>query len=110
VSGTAREVCQWESFDAECPPNHVIVMEYARYGRMHYGRCIKRDYGYVGCDVDVLDIADKHCSGKQSCKIQVPDPLMDRTQPCPEDLKLYLKANYSCVKGILVLCFCTIRN
>ena len=71
----------------------------AFYGRMQYGRCIRRDYGYVGCYADVRTLADTRCSGRRSCRISVPDKLFDGTTPCPEDLKLYLMAGYSCVKG-----------
>jgi len=41
----------------------------ARYGRMRQdGRCVKRDYGYVGCAADVLAHVDRLCSGR-CCKI-----------------------------------------
>ena len=44
----SQEYCQWETFKASCPDHHVVVMQSAIYGRMKYGRCIRRDYGYVG--------------------------------------------------------------
>jgi hypothetical protein len=93
------EYCQWETFEAQCKTDEVIIITKAFYGRMQYGRCIRRDYGYVGCVMDVLSLADMRCSGRQSCQIAVPDKLFDGTMPCPEDLKLYLMASYKCIKG-----------
>jgi len=45
------EYCQFETFNAACPADHVIMMEHAQYGRPRTGRCIARDYGYVGCSM-----------------------------------------------------------
>ena len=53
-----QEACQWETYKAECPAGEVVVMRAAAYGRMQYGRCVKRDYGYVGCFTDVTPCAD----------------------------------------------------
>jgi len=95
-----QEYCQWDTFDAKCPgPNEVIVMKAAQYGRMRYGRCIERDYGYVGCYREVLDLADQRCSGRRHCKIDVPDKLFARDHPCPKDLTPYLAVNFTCLKG-----------
>jgi len=93
------EYCQWEQLEITCEHDEVIMITSAFYGRMQYGRCIRRDYGYVGCYADVRTLADTRCSGRRSCRISVPDKLFDGTTPCPEDLKLYLMAGYSCVKG-----------
>jgi len=93
------EYCQWEELEITCQPDEVIIISGAYYGRMQYGRCIRRDYGYVGCYADVRALADTRCSGRRTCRISVPDMLFDGTTPCPEDLKLYLMAGYTCVKG-----------
>ena len=74
-------------------------MESAQYGRMELGRCLLRDYGYVGCGVSVLPYVDSRCSGRRSCNINIPDPVLDKVQPCPGDLKSYLQASYTCIKG-----------
>ena len=63
------------------------------------GRCVKMDYGHVGCASDVLDLADSRCSGRRQCQIRIPDALFGKTKPCPDDLKPYLEANYECLKG-----------
>ncbi len=36
-----QEFCQLETFSASCGQDEVIVMQYARYGRMRLGRCVK---------------------------------------------------------------------
>ena len=54
VSGP-REYCQWETFTAECPDGEILLMKNGVYGRMHLGRCVKNDFGYIGCGSDVLD-------------------------------------------------------
>ena len=76
-------------------------MTSAVYGRMAYGRCVKRDYGYVGCFKDVLHLADARCSGTHQCNITIPDKAFDRAiaKTCPEDLRRYLRASYTCRKG-----------
>jgi len=35
------------------------------------GKCVKRDYGYVGCAADVLAHVDRLCSGEPDHKIAV---------------------------------------
>ena len=92
--------CTFEEFTAECLPNEAIVMEKALYGRMQLdGVCVKRDYGYVGCQTDVRHLADLRCSGRPRCKIDIPDAIFDRTSSCPDDLELYLEASYMCIPG-----------
>lgn len=74
-------------------------MRHARYGRMRMGRCVKLDYGHVGCSSDVLDLADSRCSGRKQCIIRIPDALFAQTKPCPDDLKPYMEATFECVRG-----------
>ena len=50
-----REYCQWETFSAECPDGEMLLMKNGVYGRMRLGRCVKNDFGYIGCGSDVLD-------------------------------------------------------
>jgi hypothetical protein len=92
--------CENEVFNATCDPGHVIVMTKANYGRMHLCRCVVLNYGHIGCGADVLELADTRCSGKRQCEIRVPDPLLGKTKPCPDDLKPYLEADYRCIKGM----------
>ena len=94
-----KEYCHWDRFNAECGPEGVVIIDQAQYGRMAYGKCVERDYGYVGCYKDVLPLADARCSGRRSCEIRIPDEVFDTTKPCPKDLSRYLTASYRCVKG-----------
>ncbi len=43
-----REFCNWETFEAECSPAHVVLMTSAHYGRMNAGRCIQLKYDDKG--------------------------------------------------------------
>ena len=100
ADGQQREYCQWETFEARCSSeDQVIVISDAVYGRMAYGRCIRQEYGYVGCKANVRRLAASQCSGRHHCQIHVPDQMLDKTRPCREDLKLYLLIGYTCVKG-----------
>jgi len=88
-----------EVFHAECAVGEVVVMERARFGRMELGRCVTRNYGYIGCAVDVLSTLDDACSGHRACDLSVSDPALVRTKPCPKDFAAYLDADYRCVPG-----------
>ena len=89
-----------ETMQAKCEDNSVILLRYAMYGRMRLGRCVKTDFGFVGCAEDVLPVADGRCSGRRSCVIRVPDPIFENTRPCNEEFKSYLEAHYDCIPGI----------
>ena len=100
IPGVQRDYCQWEEFTASCSQDTVIIIELARYGRMKFGRCIKYNLGYIGCSIDVLDIADLSCSGRTRCQIGVPNAYLDSVKPCLSELKAYLTASYRCQKGL----------
>ena len=60
-SDILREYCNWETFNAQCRPGAVILMTSARYGRMKYGRCIRRTMDLdtkkpteIGCSEDII--------------------------------------------------------
>lgn len=94
------EYCDTEVFRAECPEGDVILLDRALYGRMRIGRCVEVDVaGYVGCMTDVLQMADRRCSGRRVCEIRIPDAEFEATGPCLKELKTYLEAAYSCVTG-----------
>ena len=95
----AEEYCLPEVFHAECAATEIILMERAAFGRMELGRCVTRNYGHVGCAVDVLHVLDLACSGHRSCELSVSDPALVRTKPCPKDFASYLDAEYRCVAG-----------
>jgi len=93
------EFCQWETFNASCRPDQVVVVTSAMYGRMQAGRCASRSYGSVGCSVDVLLYLSAICSGRQACHLVVPDRHLREMRPCPIDFAAYLEAGYKCVQG-----------
>ena len=74
-------------------------MTSAMYGRMRIGRCVESDLGYLGCSSDILDLADRKCSGKKTCEIRIPDGDLDKVNTCYKELKVYLEASYRCVRG-----------
>ena len=92
------EYCQWDTFNATCRQDEVILMRSAHYGRMKLGRCLKADY-FVGCSKDVLSHVDTRCSGRQTCVLNMPDPKLFNVQPCRKDLVAYFSASYDCVTG-----------
>ena len=56
--------------------------------------------GYEGCYSDVLNLAHRKCSGKNTCQISIPDPDFEATKPCSE-LQNYLETKYGCIAGNL---------
>ena len=40
-----EEYCPQESFNGRCNDGEVIEMKSAAYGRMHIGKCVKKDRG-----------------------------------------------------------------
>ncbi|KAI0242201.1 hypothetical protein LSAT2_014429 [Lamellibrachia satsuma] len=97
------EYCEMEIFKPKCTEGEVVVITNARYGRMSPGRCVGRDYGYLGCSTDVLDLADSWCSGRSSCQIPVPNSAFKRRVDCPKDLKPYFEVAYHCLQVQLAL-------
>ena len=55
-----REYCNWETFSAGCKPGEVVLMTSAKYGRMRFGRCVRKMYddsgtqAVVGCQEDII--------------------------------------------------------
>ncbi|ESO05681.1 hypothetical protein HELRODRAFT_171341 [Helobdella robusta] len=96
----AKEYCQFETFNASCPGDQVILMTMATYGRLAVGRCVSRNYGHLGCSSDVINHLDEACTGKSTCLYPVPQ-LRNLVQPCPTDLTVYLEAHYVCVLTLL---------
>ena len=92
-----------ETFNATCRRDEVIVMRSARYGRMKIGRCVKGNYGYLGCAADVLSYVDTKCSGRHTCKLVVPDTYLHDSKPCPGDFTSYMEASYACLKGQYII-------
>jgi len=107
------ETCQLETMEGRCHwRNEVIVMTSARWGRMKTGRCLDihpnalaalgHDPLFLGCSENVLSIMDRKCSGRASCDVRIPDPILDEIKPCYPDQTRYLETSYTCVKGLCV--------
>jgi len=105
--------CQLEAMTARCRWNsEVILVTSARWGRMAANRCLQihpnvlavlgHDPLFLGCSQDVLFLMDSKCSGRSECEIHIPDSDLDEVKPCYQDLKSYLTASYSCVKGTIL--------
>ena len=99
-----RVVCEAEKFQPMCADGEVVVMTEAMYGRMTIGRCVRTDYGYVSCGVNVLGYLDSKCSGRRSCELSIPDQGLKNViaaapNRCPHEFKTYLNASYDCYEG-----------
>ncbi|ESO06908.1 hypothetical protein HELRODRAFT_191240 [Helobdella robusta] len=71
-----QQYCFPWHFNASCGPDEMIMMTSAMYGRSSKGRC----------------------SGRRSCHVVTPDPILYQLKPCPNDFSVSLEADYSCVK------------
>jgi len=98
-SSVEQSLCQSEYLRVKCDADEVVIITQARYGRMRISRCVKENFGYVGCSIDVLPVLDLHCSGRRTCSVRVLDDNFDNVKPCHDDLKSYLEVKYTCVKG-----------
>ncbi len=78
----------------------MIEVTTARYGRMALGSCVTYDVG-MGCFNDILQPADRWCSGKQMCAITNAKLEMDAELgvSCPEELTSYIEITHQCLSG-----------
>ena len=92
-SPATQEVCLLETMKARCRWNsEVIVMTLALWGRMEASRCLdihpnfmsqfSEDPMFLGCSENVLPLLDAKCSGQSECDIEIPDPHLDKLNPC----------------------------
>ena len=95
-----EEYCHSETFSKSCPSHdEVIIIRRAEYGRMRVGRCV-HDSAYVGCRISVLTQLDRMCSGRPSCQVPLPNPVLDAVDPClVSTVKSYLQVAADCQKG-----------
>ncbi len=81
VFSESDEYCQPGEFSATCGPSEVIMADTAQYGRMRIGKCVKQNYGHLGCSIDVLKEVDRRCSGRHDCRYIY----VDKTWSLPTD-------------------------
>ncbi|ESN96075.1 hypothetical protein HELRODRAFT_189097 [Helobdella robusta] len=101
-----EEYCQSETFQAQCPQNEIILLKNFLFGRMRWGRCLSaegpiddlfsKSSGYLACFVDVKNIFNEICAGRQACEMAVAK--IDADSNCRKMFKNYLEAEYSCVR------------
>jgi len=72
------------------------------------GRCLqdeieheslKEDPMYMGCFEDVVQLVNARCSGRPDCEIRIPDPEMEKTNPCYRHMAKYMQVTYHCIRG-----------
>ena len=100
-------ICDMVVGKLKCPKKTVIKIHMAEYGREEGGRIcpsstsltskcrLREDDILVDETRDVMEILDKKCSDKKSCKIKPSTKLFG--DPCPQIYK-YLSLVYSCGK------------
>lgn len=98
-SGITMEYCLEDTLHLQCSADEVILIEGATYGRMKLNRCVRINYGYIGCGRDVTELLAAKCSGRRSCDVVNLEALFAGSNACPGDLKAYLEATYTCLKG-----------
>jgi len=96
--GALGEFCRRDTFQAACPVGQVIVVDYAKYGQMHVGKCVPHDHD--GCSSNVQMILDQECSGRRQCTMRVTDGRLMDTNACPDHVQPFLEVAYSCVSVI----------
>jgi len=100
LTGEIREYCQFDALEATCPENHVVIVEHAFYGRMRAGGCVRKAYGEMGCQANVIPYVDSVCSGRRQCTLGIHEIAQLGIRPCQEDLTSHLEASYTCLPVI----------
>ncbi|ESN90762.1 hypothetical protein HELRODRAFT_166464 [Helobdella robusta] len=96
VRGPA-EYCYYEKFEPRCEDGDVIIIINATYGRMSFGRCVRTNFGFIGCFDDVTGLLHRKCTGRQGCAVHVVEPTFSGLKPCNMELKSYLRVEFVCV-------------
>ncbi|KAK2139459.1 hypothetical protein LSH36_1776g00006 [Paralvinella palmiformis] len=96
-----QEVCDGQELLAECQGDMDLLVQSAVLGRMRLGKCVLNDFGYIGCKNDVLNLADRWCSGLSQCNFLISNNEFKKANvACAADLSLYLEIVYMCVPVI----------
>lgn len=100
TASNVTEVCNGETWDADCGPNNRLIIRNADYGRIEVGHCVKVSLGHLGCSEPVTDILHKYCSNKRECRIKIPIKEMEDRMPCFGELIVHLKVTWTCLPVI----------
>ena len=93
-----RDYCDGETFEAKCKQDQFIIIKSALYGRMSVGRCVLKEYGYIGCQENVTYLVNKLCSGRNECRFEVTANEFEGSKPCPDGFDSYLQIEFTCTK------------
>jgi len=52
---------------------------------MHASKCVKENFGFIGCSTDVLELVDAQCSGRRECSMRILDENFGNAKPCHDD-------------------------
>ena len=78
-------------------------MDTALHGRMKIGRCVKNDYGHLGCHNDALQSFDRACSGRRTCDVTVTNNLrQEEDSACAPIIVGYAEVAYHCQQGAIM--------
>ena len=51
-----KEYCTDERFQSSCADDEVMIIQYAKYGRMKLGNCLTGNFGFIGKNIDKFSI------------------------------------------------------
>ena len=87
--------CVEEELDITCPPQHIIAIHSAVWGRDDQETCyVAGSSSVTSCAADVTSYVNSICDGQLACDFVV-DPDEFDADPCPGTSK-YLMINYAC--------------
>ncbi len=90
---------KFEPLDISCGQNEVILLSNAMFGRMHLGRCVTAELGYMGCGDNVMHVVDPWCSGKQRCHVETRYPDLLAASTCSDEYIHFLEVEHTCIQG-----------
>ena len=103
----SEEFCISEVFQPSCPRDEIIHITSAIYGRLNYGKCLKKEGdldedllkkpGYINCSTDIRHIIEPQCAGQQRCEVDVSK--IEAETKCNKIFRFYLDAEYQCLRG-----------
>lgn len=93
-----KRTCVWETFQANCGPNKVIMIEEALHGRMRNDSgCFTLAPGEQPCSADVRLFVEKQCAGRRQCSFKpTNDNLKYVAGNCTKYDEKFLDIGYRC--------------
>lgn len=97
-----RIVCIWETFEADCGQNKVVLIVQALLGRMPIGSGCSVDLGSGEwpCFADIRLFAERRCAGRRRCSFKpIDDNLQFVSGNCSAGVEKFLLVIYRCEEG-----------